>query len=245
MRFKKWIFIGLFSLSMVVLAVNYILNSSYKTKPTRSVYFWKTEFNLDSATRIWFSQNGIKKIYVKLFEVNKSWDNKLYPGSTINRLSEVKEQEIVPVVFIENEALNLLNSEEKIATLARNIVTKAGCTNELNTAAQGPNRPFKELQIDCDWTLSTKATYFSLLSKIKALNKKLTISVTLRLYPFKYQKTMGIPPVDRAMLMVYNLENPRDYKVKNSIFSEEAAKSYLADSKPYPLPLDVVMPAFE
>ena len=65
----------------------------------------------------------------------------------------------------------------------------------------------QEIQIDCDWTKSTKDKYFYLLKKIKELSKK-EISCTLRLYPYKYPEIMGVPPVDKAMLMCYNLIKP-------------------------------------
>jgi hypothetical protein len=104
--------------------------------------------------------------------------------------------------------------------------------------------PLHEIQIDCDWTLTSKDKYFRLLKKIKSISNK-NVSCTLRLYPYKYSKKMGIPPVDRATLMCYNLINPLDYPQKNSILDIELLKDYLNKKNSYSIPLDVALPIFQ
>ena len=70
------------------------------------------------------------------------------------------------------------------------------------------------------------------------------ISVTIRLHQIKYRDKMGIPPVERGMLMVYNLRNPTDFNEANSIFDATEAAKYLDGQAKYPLALDVALPIF-
>jgi len=55
---------------------------------------------------------------------------------------------------------------------------------------------------------------------------------------------MGIPPVDKAMLMCYNLVKPLTNSTKNSILDIGELKSYLNEKRNYPLHLDVALPIF-
>ncbi|MEN9335674.1 MAG: hypothetical protein RLZZ500_661, partial [Bacteroidota bacterium] len=101
-----------------------------------------------------------------------------------------------------------------------------------------------EIQIDCDWTMKSKENYFYFLTQLKKLSKK-KISCTLRLYPYKYRTKMGIPPVDRATLMCYNLIQPLVDKKRNSILDINELEAYLTVDKVYPIPLDVALPVFD
>jgi hypothetical protein len=105
------------------------------------------------------------------------------------------------------------------------------------------SRNYQEIQLDCDWTERTRDNYFYLLQKIKSLSGK-SISCTLRLYPYKYSGKMGIPPVDKAVLMCYNLINPLASDNKNSILAIEELRKYLEKGKKYPLHLDFALPLF-
>ena len=82
-----------------------------------------------------------------------------------------------------------------------------------------------------------------MLKKIKELSGK-QLSCTLRLYPYKYPDIMGVPPVDKAMLMCYNLIKPLSQKDKNSILDINELKQYLNERKEYPVHLDVALPVF-
>jgi hypothetical protein len=55
---------------------------------------------------------------------------------------------------------------------------------------------------------------------------------------------MGVPPVDRGLLMMYNFLNPSDFNERNSIFEAAEAKKYLKNHSKYPLSLDVALPLF-
>jgi hypothetical protein len=55
---------------------------------------------------------------------------------------------------------------------------------------------------------------------------------------------MGVPPVDKVMLMCYNLINPLESDNKNSILDLNELKSYLNTKEKYPLHLDVALPLY-
>jgi hypothetical protein len=78
---------------------------------------------------------------------------------------------------------------------------------------------------------------------LKKLSGK-SLSCTLRLYPYKYPNLMGVPPVDKVMLMCYNLIGPFESENENSILSAEELEKYLAGVKKYPLHLDIALPVF-
>jgi hypothetical protein len=241
-------------------------SSSSKPKEVRrSAYYWKSSFNITNEDKAKLKSAGINTLYVKLFEVGNDYEEvpietpeassnskeevdkpkPSYPlpsaGHNIWGKPDIPEFEVIPVIFIHPGILPKLSTPQ-IRELAQKIMKKAGCLPYLNTAKLGPNRPFKELQIDCDWQKSQQKTYFELLSAMQALNKDIEFSVTLRLYAYKYFKEMGVPPVSRCMLMPYNLHAP-DISKGPSIYNENEAEPYFGNTE-YPLPLDMALPTF-
>ena len=103
-----------------------------------------------------------------------------------------------------------------------------------------------EIQIDCDWSGTTKEKYFKLLSFLrkKIASKKIKLSSTIRLHQIKFFKKTGVPPVDRGMLMFYNVGEVADISTQNSILDLEIAKQYLENFDNYPLQLDLALPIF-
>jgi hypothetical protein len=198
------------------------------------------------------------KMPVPRGELNQTWERNAF-----------LDFEYVPVVFITNRTLEQMTSEW-CDTLAIKISNRInGITNwleenaisaefyrdsanfrgsdahqdsarhRLKKARAGYNT---ELQIDCDWTAGTKDKYFRFLRKFKELNPNKTLSVTVRMYPYKYKDKMGVPPADRAMLMCYNLGQVQRPETRNSILDVDVLKQYLGGS--YPIPTDVVLPVF-
>ena len=74
--------------------------------------------------------------------------------------------------------------------------------------------------------------------------QKKTISTTIRLHQIKYPERTGIPPVDKGMLMFYNMGKIDAHAVNNSIYNDNDAGKYAGSVTKYPLPLDVVLPVF-
>jgi hypothetical protein len=144
--------------------------------------------------------------------------------------------EIIPVVFITNKTIDAITGDQ-IDSLSANIaklVDQTAITHGI---------PYREIQIDCDWSLTTKEKYFSLLKKIKQKLPAKMISCTIRLHQVKYRSKTGIPPVDRGMLMFYNMGNLQSMST-NSIFNEKDSRKYIATGKTYPIPLDLALPIF-
>ncbi|QES90134.1 hypothetical protein [Rhizosphaericola mali] len=101
----------------------------------------------------------------------------------------------------------------------------------------------KEIQIDCDWTEGTKYKYFKFIKAFRQLYPNKIFSATIRLYPFKYYKKMGIPPVDKGVLMCYNIGGVYNINTKNSILDLNEVKKYITHND-YKIPLDIALPLF-
>lgn len=107
-----------------------------------------------------------------------------------------------------------------------------------------------EFQIDCDWPVKGQVAYFEFLKALKNEMRHsikfahFQLSATLRLYPYKFPDKMGVLPVDRAMLMCYNLQPPDHRGQKRSIFSLKVLHDYLVGARVYPVALDIALPIF-
>jgi hypothetical protein len=210
----------------------------------RSFYYWKSDESSFAGTEInCLKTLAIQKLYVRFFEVETSKIFGVRPVSktSINFTYEsnyevAKIAQIIPVVFIKTDVLMNI-SQTGLDSLANNIsfLVSKKYKEQVN------NNDFKELQIDCDWTAKTKENYFQLLRSLKKISGKI-ISCTLRLYPYKYPELMGVPPVDKATLMCYNLNNPLENENKNSILDAGELRKYLDTKNTYPLHLDIVLP---
>jgi hypothetical protein len=102
----------------------------------------------------------------------------------------------------------------------------------------------RELQIDCDWTDLTRAAFFDFVTELRVLvhREGALLSATIRLHQVKYRERTGVPPVDRGMLMFYNMGGITADADTRSIFDRARAESYLARLPEYPLPLDAALP---
>ena len=102
---------------------------------------------------------------------------------------------------------------------------------------------FKEILMDCDWSEKSKDNYFYLLKQIKKGFPTAQISSTIRLWQYKFASKAGIPPVDKGLLMCYNLTKPDDFKTKNSIATSDELAQYITHSD-YKLKLDIALPLY-
>ncbi|HXP50036.1 MAG TPA: hypothetical protein VN922_08785, partial [Bacteroidia bacterium] len=98
----------------------------------------------------------------------------------------------------------------------------------------------------CDWTDVSRAKYFKLLTFFHdTLTKQSkTLSATIRLHQVKYADKTGVPPVDRGMLMFYNMGKINGTPGYNSIYNSKDADKYVTYVSNYTLPLDVALPVF-
>lgn len=214
-------------------------------KVNRAFYFWKSDWLGETEEQL-FNDAGANKLYIKVFEITLDELEGAIPASkSFTQLSTnfLKGTEIIPCVFIENEVI-AESTDEQLDELAENTVFLVDkFMNSKLKKNQADKVNWTELQIDCDWMESSKEQYFSFLKRLKKHTDK-KLSCTLRLYPYKFHTKMGVPPVDRAMLLCYNLLNPRSEADKNSIMDISELKKYLVPNQDYPLPLDVSLPTY-
>jgi hypothetical protein len=202
-------------------------------------YHWKTRFSPTETETAGLKQLGVERLYIKYFDVD--WPDEATQAQPQARVdfAQIPDAAITPTVFITNRAVQKTGEANcpKLADKIFDLIMRLH-------PAQSP-RP-REVQIDCDWTASTRAAYFALLTRLHTRLDSLAIplSATIRLHQLKYPKQTGVPPVDRGMLMFYNmgdLDNPAE---SNSILDLAEGKRYLGNLDQYALPLDVALPIF-
>ncbi|MCG3715924.1 hypothetical protein L5F64_10065 [Aliarcobacter butzleri] len=203
----------LISLILVFALIVFSYNKTQTKDIQISFYSWENSFE---------EQNINEKLYIKVLDINFSTKLELLKTN----LKETPK-DFIPVIYITNETMKNVDYS---------LVSKA----ILETLK---NYKFDEIQIDCDWSLSTRSNYFNLLEDLKEkLNKK--ISATIRLHQIKYYTKTGIPPVDYGVLMYYNMSNIGDFDTKNSILDNEIAKKYHYNFDVYPLKLKLALPLY-
>jgi hypothetical protein len=99
----------------------------------------------------------------------------------------------------------------------------------------------REIQLDCDWTDSTRHGFFGFLRELGTASA-LPLTSTIRLHQIKYRERTGVPPVSRGTLMFYNMGRFSADPDARMIFDAASAEKYLARLDDYPLPLDVALP---
>jgi hypothetical protein len=231
-------------LFLVVLASLFYIGCSEKheRKVTPAFYYWKGVFETSTGELRYLKLLRVKKLYLRFFDVD--WNQNIKQAVPVGDLeinSDIPRGiEIIPTIFITNRTLINI-PDTAVFRLGHNILEKI-------YAKSGKIKDIKlrEIQLDCDWSLSTKDKYFKLIDDIKSLASKdsILLSVTIRLHQVKYFYETGVPPVSKGMLMFYNMSSVSDYHTRNSIFDPEVAKKYLVNFDKYPLNLDVVLPAF-
>lgn len=216
---------------------------------TRGFYYWKSNVDLTATEKNTLEKLQVKKLYIKFFDV--VWDPtglrpmpvaKIQMTDSATAWLSNHQVEIIPTVFITNECMQLIDSNNVPALADRLHELMAGIANQLpNTAS------IHEIQLDCDWTASTKNNYFSLLTRLQALPffQQKEISATIRLYQCKYKQKTGVPPVNRGLLMCYNMGNLKSQHTRNSILEAAELEKYIGNLQDYPLPLDIALPLFD
>jgi hypothetical protein len=211
-----------------------------KEKPIhqKAFYYWKSVFTFQSSDSIYFSDLTIKTLYIRFFDVGLSSKGNSIPLGTIRFQNPAPSYlKIIPVIFITNEAI-LNTPDSLIKKLALSIISKT----EYIIASNQISKP-EEIQIDCDWTSTSKEKYFHLLSIIKE-KYPARLSATLRLHQVKFKAKTGIPPVEKVMLMCYNMGSPKKYEQVNSILDNKLVSAYTSNLKEYPVKMDVALPLF-
>ncbi len=205
-------------------------------RTTPAFYYWKGSFSIEENSADYLSDLSVTKLYIKFFDVD--FDSNPYVKNDIYFSTKIPQSitEIVPVAFITNHTIKSIDSIG-IEDLSQKIMIRFN--NEIKRTQIGSK--VSEIQIDCDWTNATRNKYFYLLSLIKQ-STKYTLSATIRLHQYKYHNN-NLPPIDKGLLMCYNVDNITDYNVTNSLFSKSEVMKYIEGVK-YPITLDLALPAF-
>jgi len=220
---------NLFTLCLILSACTQRENGHAAT----SFYYWRTVFKLTPNEKYALEQNQVTKLYVRYFDVALQ-NGQPVPMSAIAFDESPRDQHVIPVVYIRNEVMlqPALNVEDLVDKVLSYI-------NQINTRH---HIRYDEIQIDCDWTLNSKETYFKFIDLFKKASRK-KLSATIRLHQVKYFRNTGVPAVDRGVLMYYNMGRIAPDS-SNSIYERETAQLYTESLKSYPLPLDIALPVF-
>ncbi len=237
-----------FSLALVNLMILGLLTSltscNEKSEPRQiepSFYYWKSVLNISVLEKQKLDSLKVKTIYIKFFDVD--WDEATRKPLPVAKLQAAREKlqggfTIIPTVFITNECIQKIDTSQ-VKQLAENIYS---LILEIKQSIGIDSMP--EIQIDCDWTEATKEKYFQLLNNTKQRTQNTKLSCTIRLHQIKFLSKTGVPPVDRGLLMCYNMGNLKNPATTNSILETTELKKYTGNLSRYPLPLDVAFPLF-
>ena len=202
----------------------------------RAFYYWRTTLALSPAETQALAALAVERLYLRMFDVGWQDSAATVIAPVVIAAAPPAGLEIVPVVYLKNEVFTHLDDAGAAALAAttwREVATR--------TAALGAAP--RELQLDCDWSDSTRDRFFGFVRAIRGqLPPGVALSATIRLHQIKYRERTGVPPVDRGMLMFYNMGRFSADPEARAIFDADAAGRYLARLREYPLPLDGALP---
>ena len=195
---------------------------------SRSVYHWKTSFDLSPEDTMFIREHGIQKIYLRMFDVGMDTDNgretgEIVPLGTTRFFSRIPQGcSYVPTVYITLKALKAYDHREKeLADLILQRIYAMCSWNELGD--------FSEIQYDCDWTESSRKSFEKLCESTKKILKSdgISLSGTIRLH----QLEEATYPFDRGVLMIYNTGSFKNPNTENSILDFDDVYKYLSVEK--------------
>jgi hypothetical protein len=214
---RRWLIVG---------ALLFMGLGAYLYRPSStlevSYYYWKQHFSLSPTEHPKF-------LYIKCLDVE--FDHDVIIHATV--FDSPPPLDFIPVIYIENQVLSEVDS----ALLAQRL------GDELRLLQQKNHLHYEEIQVDCDWTMETRNAYFTLIRQLKQ-HFPVKFSATIRLHQIADYDHTGIPPVDRGVLMYYNMSDFRDPETKNAILDRAVARTYHKNFGRYPLRLDIALPLY-
>lgn len=196
----------------------------------RAFYYWRTTFKLSELEQRAIAEAGVTRLYVRLFDIAS--DASIAGPLTVAPGARVPAGvEVVPVVFIRHDVFQRDTVGLAASTWAEILRRLA----RLGVTAH-------EVQVDCDWTDRSRDRFFAFVTELRAAAPGIAVSATIRLHQVKYRERTGVPPVDRGMLMFYNMGQFTAEPGDKAIFDADRARRYLDRLPDYPLPLDVALP---
>lgn len=259
-----------FRSTFLLVSVVALIACNKKQSVVRSFCLWKTQAVIDDNSDTLMKQLGLQHLYLRYFDVDwNPYQEEALPLATMSRF-EMKSYDvkITPSIFIVNTVLLHCNKKQ-LDDLAANIFKRAEAITEaladqysfhqsyLLPDSVNDDKPLRrppdykakfrnnisEILIDCDWTEQSRDNYFYLLGQLKQKFSRFEISVTIRLWQYKYMTKAGVPPVDKGLLMCYNMSDVKNYNTGNSIADIREFEQYIVHNR-YPLRLDIALPVF-
>ena len=211
----------LFALTLISLLSFYFYFTKIETniKPHYAFYHWQQTYKVTGNTA---------PKYIKVLDIAHETKTTIH----LTKFTTKPRAKIVPVIYIEHLVFKQINAEQFAKKIF--LLLKKQAKNTFS---------YDEVQIDCDWTNSTRSSYFTFLKAFKKRSNKI-LSTTIRLHQIKYQQRTGVPPVDKGVLMYYNMANFKDLNTKNYILDLVLAKKYHYNFDTYPLALDLALPLY-
>ncbi|MBC8985869.1 hypothetical protein H9X96_08770 [Pedobacter sp. N36a] len=223
---------------LLLLSFAFLASCSPSGKADTAFYYWKQSFSLSQPQQEVIEKAAGHKLYLRFFDIKwNTKENRAYPEAVINLTQKISAKQVTPVIFITNQTFEKLTlpGVDSLAEHTQHLLSKLSTDQKLN---------YQHVQFDCDWSLSTKDKYFHFLKTFKTISNK-SLEATIRLHQVKYQIKTGVPPVDRGVLMFYNMgkisAKPED---PNSIYNSKDAATYISHLPKYLLPLDIALPLF-
>ena len=216
----KLLALGLFLIITVGFGLIFI-DRDDNLPPSTSYYHWANSYTHDEAL---LKAYPPERLYLKWLDIGWHQGEVRTHQTQIDVIPDVQ---LTPVVFLDQRVLKQQSTDQLAKILLDRI----------------PPAQHRSLQMDCDWTGSTRDLYFQLLSRLKPHYDDL--SVTLRLHQIKYAQRTGTPPAHRGVLMYYNMSDIQDPSTKNYVLDNTIGKRYLENFDRYPLPLDLALPLYQ
>jgi hypothetical protein len=204
----------------------------------RGLYVWRVRPDLAALDRVvpeagWADSRA----YVRLFDLD--WRNGPSVRAAVEPASRLPaDRDWVAVVFCTAASLSNLSARD-----ATWLLSRVG-----GLAGRVSDRPCREIQLDGDWTASSRESWFAFVAAVDAACRAngVEVTVTLRLHQVRDRAAMGVPPVARASLMLYGTGDPGDFDLPwNGVMDPALAAAYLDPwLASYPLDLDFAFPQY-
>ena len=214
----------------------FIFSCTTKEHPPIALYYWKQTYSLQQNQKKLLSDLKSKKIYVKYFDVVLENKDKHAKPIALIDFKTKPNQEVIPCVYIQNNVFKFTENQKGLALKVSKLV---------NQISKRQSIRLKEIQLDCDWTNTTKSHYFQFLKELKKQQPTTIISSTIRLHQLKYPEQTGIPPVEKGVLMCYNMDDIDHFETPNSIISTDVFAQYVTKNTKYDLTLDLALPIYQ
>ena len=231
---KRWLYASL----ILVLT----LFSCSEPRPTKQItpgiYHWKSTYNPTDSLLHTSEELGICKQYIRFFDVDNTAQNHTAAPVSVVKFQQKPQVTVVPVIYITNRTL-IKKPKADIDALAKKVWSKTqqiAIENDID---------IKEIQLDCDWTQGTQQNYFRFIEKLNHYSgDSLILTSTIRLHQIKFREKTGVPPVNRGVLMLYNVGDWTNIDTENSLFDPEVIDEYIDRASSYPIALDIALPIY-